>query len=551
MNDMRDWNTSMRILTILIAGLVLAMANDAWAQGEIRGPDAEVVGKINELVRQGWTDNEVAPSPQASDSEWLRRVYLDLVGHVPPLEVVEGFVESPPKSDAERAARRSAVVEELLVDQAYVRNWTTVWTNLAIGQATPERTSRFGMQRFFREAFAKNRPWDEMVRDLLTAEGHFEENGAVNFLLGQMTMPDEQVLATAKTTRLLLGVQVQCTQCHNHPFNDWKQEQFWEYNSFFRDARRIDHEKYNPQTGMMDDDYSELVSTEVEGPVFFEKRNGLMQVAYPVYNGKRIDDSAGVNRRQELAEMITSGEDRQLARAFVNRTWSQFFGYGFTRPVDDMGPHNPPSHPELLDYLAEKFVENNYDIKKLMRWIVSSEAYHLTSATTDENAFDNPAAGETPLFSHMYLKRMTAEQLYDSLIIATEAHKSGQSSWEESERQRQEWLQQFVITFANDEGEESTTFNGTIPQALMMMNGELIQKATSAESGSFLNDVLTKAKKPSDATRHLYLATLGRLPERREISAAQKLFQVSPTPIAGYQDLMWALLNSNEFIFIK
>src|SRR5690606_16754656 len=120
MNDMRDWNTSMRILTLLIAGLVLAMANDAWAQGEIRGPDAEVVGKINELVRQGWTDNEVAPSPQASDSEWLRRVYLDLVGHVPPLEVVEGFVESPPKSDAERAARRSAVVEELLVDQAYV-----------------------------------------------------------------------------------------------------------------------------------------------------------------------------------------------------------------------------------------------------------------------------------------------------------------------------------------------------------------------------------------------------------------------------------------------
>lgn len=551
MGDKRDWNTSMRMLTLLIAGLLLAMANDAWAQGEIRGPDAEVVGKINELIRQGWTDNEVPPSPQASDAEWVRRAYLDLVGHVPPMDVVAGFVDSPPKSDAERAQRRSEVVETLLADQAYVRNWTTVWTNLAIGQATPERTSRFGMQRFFREAFAKNRPWNEMVRDLLTAEGHFEENGAVNFLLGQMTMPDEQVLATAKTTRLLLGIQVQCTQCHNHPFNDWKQEQFWEYNSFFRDAQRIDHEKYNPQTGMMDDDYSELVSAEVEGPVFFEKRNGLMQVAYPVYNGKRIDDSSGVNRRQELAALVTSGEDRQLARAFVNRVWSQFFGYGFTRPVDDMGPHNPPSHPELLEYLAEKFVENNYDIKKLMRWIVSSEAYHLTSATTDENAFDNPASGETPLFSHMYLKRMTAEQLYDSLIIATEAHKSGQSSWEESEKQRQEWLQQFVITFANDEGEESTTFNGTIPQALMMMNGELIQKATSAEQGSFLNEVLSKAKKPGDATRHLYLATLGRLPERREVSAAQKLLQTSPTPIAGYQDLMWALLNSNEFIFIK
>ncbi|HEX6984703.1 MAG TPA: hypothetical protein VF170_04970, partial [Planctomycetaceae bacterium] len=131
------------------------------------------------------------------------------------------------------------------------------------------------------------------------------------------------------------------------------------------------------------------------------------------------------------------------------------------------------------------------------------------------------------------------------------AHKSGKASWEEAERQRQEWLQQFVIAFGNDEGEESTTFNGTIPQALMMMNGELVRNATSADPGGFLHRVLTTEKSPTDAIRRLYLAALGRGPTRKEAMAAQKLIQAGPTPLAGYQDLFWALLNSNEFIFIK
>jgi hypothetical protein len=522
----------------------------AFAQDLIRGPDAEVVGKINEYIRQAWKDNEVKPSAVAPDEEWLRRVSLDVVGHVPSVEEVEAFLKEPARNDAERMAKRAQVVERLLADPAFVRHWTTIWTNLSIGQQTPDRTSRLGMQRFYREAFAKNRPWNEVVYDLLTAEGHFEENGAVNFLLAQMTMPDEQVLATAKTTRLLLGIQVQCTQCHNHPFNDWKQEQFWSFNSFFRTLKREDHRKYNPQSGRMEDDYSELVSVNADGPVFFEKRNGLMQVAYPEYEGHKIE-ATGAARRKALAELVTKSDDRQLAKSFVNRTWSNFFGYGFTKPVDDMGPHNPPSHPELLDYLAEQFASDGYDVKKLMRWIVMSEPYQLTSATTNDNKADDPAAGETPLFSHMYLKRMTAEQLYDSLIIATEADKSGKASWEESEKKRQEWLQQFVIAFGNDEGEESTTFNGTIPQALMMMNGELVENATSADSGGFLNKVLTSEKSPPAAIRRLYVAALGRLPGRKEMPAAQKLIAGSPTPLAGYQDLFWALLNSNEFIFIK
>ncbi|MCA9115534.1 MAG: DUF1553 domain-containing protein [Planctomycetaceae bacterium] len=507
------------------------------------GSSDVLIDYINEKIRQSWTDNEVAPSDVADDEEWIRRVYLDIVGHIPPLEVVEKFL------DDRDPAKRSKLIEQLLDDPAYVRNWTTIWTNLSIGRLTPRRVSRTGMQKFYREAFARNRPWDEVVFDLVSAEGHFEENGAVNYLLAQMTMRDEAVQATAKTTRLFMGLQVQCTQCHNHPFNDWKQDQFWQFNSFFRQARREDHEKYDPKTGRMVDDYSEIVREDFSGPVYFEKRSGLMQVAYPQYFDARVDPGEEIDRRRELAKLMTEGEQPLIARAMVNRMWGHFFGYGFTKPIDDMGPHNPPTHPELLDRLTVEFVKSGYDVRQLVRWITNSEAYNLTSQVGRKNEIDNPAAGEPPLFSHMYVKSMEAEQLFDSLIVATGAHQSGRSSWEDAEQQRQNWLRQFVVAFGTDEGDESTTFNGTIPQALMMMNGELIQNAIAVEKGGWLREVLTDSGSDAQKVRTLFLATLSRQPTRREFAAANKLIRGNRDKLAAWQDLYWALLNSNEFIF--
>ncbi|MGH7200352.1 MAG: DUF1549 domain-containing protein [Planctomycetaceae bacterium] len=536
------------VTAALLTGLppISAQAQDATADADV--VPSSVVELINTQLRQGWEDNQIKPSPQAEDAEWLRRAYLDIVGHIPPAEAVTSFV-------ADRNPRKRAqMIETLLEDPGYVRNWTTIWTNLCIGRSTPDRVSRDGMRKFFREAFAKDRPWDEIVYDLISAEGRFEENGAVNYLLAQMTMNDDAVQATAHSTRLFLGIQVQCTQCHNHPFNEWKQDQFWQFNSFFRQARRVDHQRYDAQSGRMVEDYSELVRRDFTGPVYFEKRNALMQVAYPEYFGHEVDPGADVDRRNELARLMTTtvpeGASVPLvATAIVNRMWGHFLGYGFTRPVDDMGPHNPPSHPVLLEELSQAFVESGYDLKQLVRWITSSEAYHLTSRFGKDNTIDNPAAGETPLFSKVYVKNMTAEQLYDSLIIATQAHKSGRSSWDEAERQRQEWLQQFVIAFDTDENDEATTFNGTIPQALMMMNGELVQNATSGQPGSFLRGVLEDRSSDVEKIQMLYLSTLSRLPTRSEQAATLRMHRMTRDKLAFYQDLFWALLNSNEFIF--
>jgi hypothetical protein len=539
-------------------GVLLAdevVADEVVADEVVAGKPAAAAGAevslgefIDQQIRQGWTDNEIEASPLASDEEWVRRVYLDLVGRIPTLtEAREFLADKNPR-------KRAMLVDALLENEDYVRNFTTIWANNSIGRGAPQRVSRTGMEKFYREAFAKNRPWNEIVVDILTASGHYEENGAVNYILAQMQMPDDAVQLTAMTTRLFLGLQVQCTQCHNHPFNKWQQDQFWEFNSFFRQVDKRDHRKLDPKTGQQVDDYSEVVWKEFTGPVYYEKRSGMMQVAFPRFQGHEVDPGVGVDRRSELAKLITEpagDEPAQLAQAMVNRTWSHFFGYGFTRPVDDMGPHNPASHPELLKRLSREFVAANYDVKQLIRWIVSSEAYQLSSQYGEKNRIDDPAAGEMPLFSHMYLKSMQAEQLYDSLIVASNAHQSGNGSWSAQEEQRRRWMQQFVVAFDNDENDESTTFNGTIPQALMMMNSELIDKACSVERGSFLFEQMSSPGAETQKINDLYMAALTRRPTRAEMTKMQKaLARYGAAKLNGYQDMFWALLNSNEFIFI-
>lgn len=511
------------------------------------GSYVELVKFINTQIRQGWMDNGIRPSDVADDAEWIRRVHLDIVGHIPDLETVQKFLADKDK------AKRSKLIDRLLdEDTGYVRNFTTIWTNNLIGRGAPANNivlNRGALQKFLRESFAKNRGWNEIVADLLTAEGSSDENGAVNFLAAHMN--EGAVPATAISAKLFLGMQVQCTQCHNHPFNEWKQNAFWEFNSFFKQARAETVRKYNEKTGRMDNDHMNLTRMDFAGPIYFERRNGLMEVAYPKANGVEVNPDAGTNRRKELAKIVTTGERTQVSDAMVNRMWGHFFGYGFTKPIDDMGPHNLPSNPVLLERLSHEFVTAKYDLRQLIRWICNSEAYNLTSRVNPRNPKakqDNPSAGDIPLFSRVYLKSMSAEQLYDSLIVATNAHKSGSGSWEKAEGKRQQWMRQFVQAFGTDENDESTSFDGTIPQALMMMNGELMQDALSDAKGTLLYDVLNEKGNNAEKVKHLYMATLARAPSAREIQTASRVLKGATSPLEAFQDLYWALLNSNEFI---
>lgn len=530
--------------------------------------DEQVIAYINRIIKQGWADNGVTPSPPATDSEWVRRLYLDLFGRVPSVDEANEYL-SMRGSD-----RKAKLVDKLLYSDShaedYARNWMTIWTNILIGRTggndNRSMVSRSGMQQYLRRAFLRNKPYDEMVFDLVSAQGHNtpgekDYNGAVNFLLDNLQ--ENATPATAKTARIFLGMQVQCTQCHNHPFNDWKQDSFWGFNAFFRQTRATrTGERRERDARLEDRDFAGEDNDPAKAAIFYELRNGLLKVAYPTFvDGTPIDANghvSQVNRRTELARLIRSSP--YMGQAIANRMWGHFFGYGFTKPVDDMGPHNPPTHPELIERLGRDVASHGYDLKQLTRWIVLSEPYALSSrmnlrnkdhtVSGKEKFKDDPLMGDKPLFSHFYLRQMQAEQLYESLLVATEAHKT-RGSFEDQEKTKSQWLQQFSTAFGTDEGDEATNFNGTIPQSLMMMNGELVKKATSGEKGSYLERLASSNMKDTDKISHLYMAALTRKPTRMEVAIAQQAWIARKgKTVQALEDVFWVLLNSNEFILV-
>ena len=570
-----------------VAALAIVTVLDVVSAGradEDAPRDGNPSHTINQQITAVWRSHGLSPSSPATHGKWCRRVYLDVLGRIPTVEELQRYLKdrSPDK--------RALLVDQLLYDdqyaEQYARNWSTIWTNLLIGRTggndNNSLISRDGMSEYLRDSFARNKPYDQMARELIaatgtTTPGSDKFNGATNFLI--MKLGDNAVQATAKTAQVFLGMQVQCTQCHNHPFNEWKQNQFWELNAFFRQAAAL--RRFQPGTNeirtveLVDQDFAGEGSSPSEAESYYELRNGVLRSAYPVFvDGTELDNRSGyisdVNRRQNLAKQIA--ESNYLGRAIVNRMWAHFLGYGFTQPVDDMGPHNPPSHPQLLDHLATELRDRSYDLKQLIRWIVLSEPYSLSSRRTKSNAVDDPQLGEPPKFSHFYLRQMRAEELYESLLVATEADQS-QGSGEQREQKRNQWLRQFSRAFGTDEGDEATTFNGTIPQALMMFNGELIRHATRLDSGGILSKVVTSNMKPAQQIEYLFLAALARKPTKKELQLANQLLLARTTDFsnasgggrrrsqryrqtdsrmdprhAALQDIWWAVLNSNEFI---
>ncbi|MBI2825765.1 MAG: DUF1549 domain-containing protein [Planctomycetia bacterium] len=522
--------------------------------------DAEVVSLINAAILQGWKDAGIAPSQPATDGEWCRRVFLDILGRVPTVEELQGFLAE--KSTSKRQALVDRLLESDRYVEEYARNWTTIWTNILIGRPPAQRdrrrlVNREGMQQWLRRSLLKNKSYDAMVYELVSATGSSKPgeegyNGAVNFLLDNLQ--ENAATATAKTARYFLGLQVQCTQCHNHPFNEWKQNQFWELNAFFRQTKAL-----RTFQGRNDIAFARLENEDFAGEsrknpkeaeIYYELRNGTIAAAWPTFvDGTKIDASGysdEVNRRAELARLITKSE--YLGKAIVNRMWAHFLGHGFTRPIDDLGPHNPPSHPELLDRLGQEFAGTGHDLKRLIRWVALSEPYSLSSKVGPKNKRDDPALGEKPLFSHFYLRQMRAEELYESLLVATEADKT-KGGYEEQEKTKGDWLRQFTIAFGTDEGDDATTFDGTIPQTLMLMNGDLVQKATKAEPGSFLHRVAASNLKAAAQIDFLYMAALARKPSGPELKMANDILAArGGDTAAALQDVWWALLNSNEFI---
>ncbi len=556
-----------------------------------------VIALIDSRIRSAWQENDLRPSPQASDAEWCRRVYLDLIGRVPTVTELDAYLAQNSRG------KRRELVDHLLGSEhleAFADYWTAIWTNTLIGRTGGRErralTSREGMADYLRGSILENKSYDRLASELLTASGSADSdqegyNGAVNFLIEKMD--EGGIQATAKTAEIFLGMAVQCTQCHNHPFNEYRQNQFWELNAFFRQVRaerEVDPDDEDMRIGkLVDRDFagvgralyrdgrSEIFLEERNGklvdrdaqqvydaPIYYELRNGQVQVAYPVFiDGTALADELAdknsefgnsgylehVDRRQELVRLLVGA--REFDRALVNRLWALFFGHGFTKPIYDMGPHNPASHPELLDELGLAFRSTGFDMKSLMRWIVLSKPYALSSRVSKGNRDDDPALGTPPQFSRFYVRQMQAEQLYGSLLAATQADATFDDD-AQRDRMRERWLEQFSTAFGTDDGGEASTFNGSIPQTLMMMNGDLIRRACSTDSGSFLDKIANDWDLSNrEKIRYLYRAALARLPSKEETTVCNALLAARKGDVVGtLQDIWWAMLNSNEFILI-
>ena len=356
------------------------------------------------------------------------------------------------------------------------------------------------------------------------------------------------------TARLFLGQQVHCTQCHDHPFaKDRRQEQFWTLNAFFKQAERSLNEVVD-SAGKKQRVWT-LVDSGQPGMTFFDNLRGQKKAVLPEFAGHTVPATEAGSRRAELARLLKQDDQHLVARAMVNRMWAQFFGYGFTNPIDDLGPHNPVSHPELFDALTDAFVRSNYDLRRLTRWIAGSRAFGLSSAQSAEGlTVDDPQEGGVPLFSRAYARPMGPEQVYDSIRVAIRSAAEQPLDSSIGSDHRRQWVEQFVRAYGTDENDERLEFEGNIAQALLMMNGQDLEEAIPLAANEMTRAIQDSSSSVGDTLKRLAMATLNREPTDKEekvfrnrYRSLSKSLPQSDAIRTATEDMLWAYLNSSEF----
>jgi hypothetical protein len=551
--------TALLALAVLVGRTEPARAADPPKSG---GADstADVVKFINDNLEQVWKDNKVTPSATCTEHEFIRRASLDIVGRVAKPDEVSKFIGEVQSVGSPKA--RAALIERLLQSEDYPRNWANLWSNWLL-----TRTGPFGrsdgeyhekMHVWLEDKFANSKEfsYDKIVKGLLTATGKNTDNGAVNFILAHVGEAPENkeesqfnmVPITARITRLFLGIQTQCTQCHDHPFEkERKQRDFWGVNAFLRQVERTGNPMVRGNMPLPQLELKINTGANAKGMVRYEQRNGVRELTKPVFldGTKLTDEDMKGDRREKLAELVV--EHPNFPKAYVNRMWAHFFGKGFTTPIDDFTSQNEPTNKELLDGLAAQFKHYGYDQKQLIRWICNSKAYGLSAVANKTNV-----APETePLFSRMLLKPLTPEEMFESLIVATVP----ETKKEDKKELRDKWMTALVANFGDDEGNE-VNYSGTVVQALLMMNGTDINSHITDPKGTVA--VLVNkhgVAKTGEIVRDLYLHALNRPPTEKELARIEKALPLNkssldkdPKDWARFADLYWALLNSNEFI---
>ncbi len=578
-------------------------------QGKLNS-SATIAQEVDRLIETHLAKESATPGPRTTDEDFLRRITLDLAGTVPTAKEVTLFSLNPDPDKREKA------IDKLLASDAYAANWAGYWKEVVFSRATNQRARLVQdlFEDWLKEQFQSNAPWNKVATDLICATGNTDSDGQIGLIFAQEGDPSE---IASEVSRIFLGIQIQCANCHNHPYDKWTREQFHTLAAYFpriqvrRESpqnmrtfvvnsadfleRQGERRQYDPEEifRMMDRNRDGfLVKDEARGPLaqrfetllgFADKnkdgkltpqelkdaprpdanqpgrgsaehympdledpqsKGTLMEPAFFLDNSKLKVGTDDLDRRRDLAAHITSKDNPWFARAFVNRIWAEMLGEGFHTPVDDMGPLREPQYGEVLNTLARAFTAQNYDVKWLFRTIALTEAYQRQlrgSEGTSQNEAAFAAAAPT---------RLRSDQIYNALTSVLGIPNLGLAGGRGGPMGRIPLSQKqaFATLFGFDPSTPQEDIIGTIPQALFLMNNPTIQRMISGAGNTRLSQILKDYPDNEDAIHELYLVILAREPSKQEVDLNLALIKEVGSRTEAFEDILWSLLNSSEFV---
>lgn len=507
-------------------------------------PGEVAASRYDSLPRANFIDDHVwaklrklaiVPSGPAPDATFLRRAYLDVIGRLPTPDESRSFLaDSSP-------GKRARLVDRLLDRPEYADHWANKWMDLL--RPNPYRVgikAVFNLDGWIRDAFRRNLPYDQFVRQIVMAQGSTFEEGPSTIFRDRR----EPIEIAPVVSQLFLGIRLECAKCHHHPFESWGQEQFYEFAAYFA---RVGHKGTGLSPPISGGE--EIVYTTKSGAVT-HPLTGKVLGPKPLFGSAPVGDDPDDDPRVAIAHWITAPGNAYFAKVMANRVWAELMGRGIVDPVDDLRATNPPSNGPLLDALADDFRAHRYDIKQLIRTIMASTVYSLSSEPNDRNVAD------TRNFSRHYRQRLRAEVLLDAISDVTDVPDNFDAAPLRS-RAVTTWTNRvpslFLDTFgrpdANQDPPCERTPDTAVVQALHLMNSPTIQKKLASDEGRVA--ALAKGNQPPRAiVEELYLLAYSRFPTADEREVGESLFRDPGSNRRGaVEDLLWALLNAPEFVF--
>lgn len=487
----------------------------------------EPVNYIDELVAAKLKKLRLHPSEICSDEEFLRRVSIDLVGLTPTFEEYQAFMQDS------SADKRTKKIDELLGRKEFTEVWVSKWAEWLMMRSSNQvsQKSIFLYYQWLVDQIANNVPIDKMVQEILSSTGGTFTSPQTNFY----EIERDQLKVAENVAQIFMGMRIQCAQCHNHPFDRWTQDDYYNFAAFFSQVGRKRGEDYREQI------IYNRGGGEVKHPV-------TGQNSTPTFLGGAAPDVKGKDRREVVADWLASPENPFFAKNFSNRIWHHFFGIGIVEEIDDVRISNPPSNPELLDALAEKLTAYNYDMRKLIRDICVSKTYQRSTRRNESNATDENN------FAHQTIRRIKAESMLDIISHVTQTKDDfaklpvGARAVQIADGATSTY---FLTTFGRATRETACScevkMEPTLSQALHLMNGDTVN--SKMQRGGVVKALMKEGLAPPQIVERIYIMTVSRKPTEQETEALSPLFAEGANIEQGLEDVFWALLNSREFLF--